>query len=255
MAVIVDRFVRNSPFAVAAVAGLLFALIACVLFAFPSFIEPNSLGGKPVGYGWLGTDGLRWTYLGLTLIVTGGYAGAALAARRAGWGSSASVGVLIGIVAAFVAGVIGVRSYLLATSPEGLNFVDPDLRFYLWTPVVAGILAPVVTRRLRWMDLAAAVFWASAAFALLNTTIGITRDLVLAHHLMHSAWVGDIDCSTFSGNAVIGCEIAEPISFGFVLLAIVPPTSAALLVLLEAASVGLRLRRDHSEAIAGKRSP
>jgi hypothetical protein len=236
-----NQVVRNVLFTMIALcAGLLFALIAYALFAFPTITQPDSLQlSQPPGpLDGPGVDHLRLVYLALGLLVTGACAGAALAVRRPDgtprW--SAECGVVVGITAALIMGMVGVRGALLARSPDELQAgVNVGITVWGWTLLIAGVAGAVVTRRVEGTALA--LLWGWVAFALLSATIGLARDIVLADHLTHSAWVGDITCNTFTGNGLAGCEIGDDLGGRSDWLIFAPFPGASILGVLTIARV------------------
>ena len=219
MAGVVDRYVRSGPFAVAVVAGLLFVLIAYALFAFPSISEPGPVAVRQ----WLGADWLRWIYLAVALLMTGGYAAVALAARRTSgaFDRSAGVGVAIGVAAALLAGAVSVRSGMLATPADLQAGTNVAMLLFLVTPLAAVVVGVALTGRS-----AASVFWASASFAVLFATTALARDIVLADHLAHTAWVGDPTCAYLPANSLAACEIGDDLG-GLALMLMVAPIPGA----------------------------
>jgi hypothetical protein len=214
-------------------AVVLFALTAYLLLAYPTFTEADSLGGVPPGYGWLGASGERWLYLAIALLFVAPFVGAAFVARRAARASPGPVGIGIvcGIGGAVIAAVIGIHAFLLAlTDLRGVSTLD-GVTTSVWTPVVAGILGGVATRRLK--GAAQAFFLSAVTFAVMTTTVGLATDLMVADHLAQTAWVGDMTCNTFTGHALAGCELGDAVVAAlFIWLLMVPVLGAGPLALL-----------------------
>jgi hypothetical protein len=207
-------------------AGLLFVLIAYTLLAYPTLTEPDSLGGVAPGYSWLGAGGVRWLYLVTALLFTGPFMGAAFVARRVARTSPLPVGIGIGagIVGGVIAAVAGMQGYLTAAAIQGLNAAG-SATFAGWTLVVASVLGVVATTRFR--GAAQALCWGTVTFAVLNATLGLARDLVLADYLARTAWVGDTTCSTFTGHALAGCELGDGMFIGLIAWLVLVPVLGA----------------------------
>ncbi|MBF6589110.1 MAG: hypothetical protein IVW57_01100 [Ktedonobacterales bacterium] len=198
---------------------LLIGLVVIALFhAFPSVMTT----GDAQLQRWIGPDAARLSFLGLALAVGAGAIWVAVQGTRE---TAARPAWLVGVGVGAVVGVATMVHYVVmdAISATGEGLQVPSslaMAALLLGSLAVGIIAARAVGRIGAG--AVAGFWYALVLSLLGDVGLLAGDLMFAHRLAQTAWVGyssrDALCTGVRGATLMGCAVGDDLGFAATLL-------------------------------------